>query len=283
MRIFATVKEVQDFLTIKKAQGKTIGFVPTMGALHRGHLDLVKKSVRENDVTVCSIFVNPTQFNDAKDLEKYPRTLEKDCTLLETVKTDVVFAPGVDDVYPPGLEYVIPDLNGLDTLWEGAFRPGHFKGVVQVVNRLLDIVKPDHLYMGQKDFQQFTIIQHVLKTGKSKVKLVVCPTKREKNGLAMSSRNQRLSEGMRQKAGLIYRTLQAAKKKWGTDTPASIQNYTMKRLSTDFFNPEYVAIMDGNTLQPINEYKEGQYAVVCCAVWAEGVRLIDNMVLEKEH
>lgn len=281
MVVFTKVHDVQDFLKPFKHQGKKIGFVPTMGALHQGHLDLVKKSVRENDVTVCSIFVNPTQFNDPKDLEKYPRTLEKDCVMLETVHTDIVFAPGVDDVYPPGQVDDIPDLNGLDTLWEGAFRPGHFKGVVQVVNRLLDIVKPDNLYMGQKDFQQFTIIRHVLKVSKSKVNLVVCPTKREKNGLAMSSRNQRLSDDMKVKAGLIYRTLKAVKKKWGTDTPESIQNYALKRLSTDFFTPEYVAIMDGHTLQPITEYRKGQYVVICCAVWAEGVRLIDNMVLEK--
>lgn len=281
MKVFVKVDALREHLDITRKSGKTIGFVPTMGALHEGHLDLVRKSIRENDVTICSVFVNPTQFNDKKDLDKYPRTLEKDTSMLRSVGTDVVFAPEVDDVYPKGVVIEVPDLNGLDTLMEGEFRPGHFKGVVQVVRRLLDITEPDRLYMGQKDFQQFTIIAHMLRQINSPVTLVVCRTKREKNGLAMSSRNQRLSTDIKQKAGLIFRVLTAVKKRYGKESPSSLMEYAQKRLSTPDFNPEYFMIVDGNTLQPIQNYQKGQYAVACVAVWAEGVRLIDNMILEK--
>lgn len=279
MIVLTTVHELTGWINRHVKGQKTLGFVPTMGALHQGHLDLVKKSCRENDLTVCSIFVNPTQFNDKNDLAKYPRTLENDCRLLEETGNDVVFAPTTEEIYPPGLDIPIPDLNGLDTVMEGAFRPGHFRGVVQVVQRLMSVVQPDKLYMGQKDFQQFTIIAHVLKITHSPATLVVCKTKREKNGLAMSSRNARLSDEMKQKAGLIYRTLAAVKKQWGKKSPEELSTYAQKRLQTDFFTPEYFNIADGHTLQPVHSYHPDQYVVACVAVWAEGVRLIDNMIL----
>ncbi|MFZ1704929.1 MAG: pantoate--beta-alanine ligase [Saprospiraceae bacterium] len=281
MLVFTKVVEIKSYVEACRQTSKSIGFVPTMGALHAGHLDLMKKSRKENQKTICSIFVNPTQFNDKKDLDKYPKTLAADCLLLEKVGVDVVFAPGVEDIYPKNTNIPIPDLGGLDEVMEGFFRPGHFKGMAQVVFRFLDILKPDSLYMGQKDFQQFTIVQYVLHHLKSSVKLVVCKTKREKNGLAMSSRNQRLSLEMKEKAGLIYRTMLSVKKKYGKDSIESLLTYAQKRLTTDFFTMEYIMIVDGHSLKPITAYHKGQYAVICVALWAEGVRLIDNMILEK--
>lgn len=282
MVVLSTVAELNSWVDRHVKAQDSLGFVPTMGALHAGHLDLVKKSCRENNLTICSIFVNPTQFNDKNDLAKYPRTLENDCRLLKKTGLDVVFAPSTEEIYPSGLDIPVPNLNGLDNVMEGSFRPGHFKGVVQVVQRLLSIVRPDRLYMGQKDFQQFTIIAHVLKLSKSPVQLVVCKTKREKNGLAMSSRNARLSTETKDKAGLIYRTLLAVKKQWGKKPPSGLSEYAIKRLQTDFLKPEYFCIADGHTLQPVQNYDENQYVVACVAVWAEGVRLIDNMILRPD-
>lgn len=282
MLVLSTVDELTSWLERHVKMHKTIGFVPTMGALHEGHLQLVKKSCRENNLTICSIFVNPTQFNDKNDLAKYPRTLENDCRLLKNTDLDVVFAPSTEEIYPRGFDIPIPDLNGLDSVMEGAFRPGHFKGVVQVVQRLLSMVRPDKLYMGQKDFQQFTIIAHVLKVTNSPVQLVVCKTKREKNGLAMSSRNARLSTDMKHKAGLIYRTLVAVKEQWGKKPPPVLSEYAIKRLQSEFLKPEYFTIADGHTLQPVHTFDKNQYVVACVAVWAEGVRLIDNMILSPD-
>jgi pantoate--beta-alanine ligase len=282
MIIVSKVSELQKHLAGRDLKSTSVGFVPTMGALHEGHLALARRSLKENTFTVCSIFVNPTQFNDKKDLEKYPRTLEKDCALLEEIGVDFVFAPSTDEIYPENLKMEIPDLNGLDQVLEGAHRPGHFQGVVQVVLRLLDIVRPDRLYMGQKDFQQFTIIRHVLRVTKSPVALIVCKTKREKNGLAMSSRNQRLSEDMKNKAGLIYKTLTAVKRNLGKKSVEELIQYAIRRLSTEYFTVEYIAITDGNTLQPVSEYKPGQYVVISLALWAEGVRLIDNVILSEQ-
>ncbi|MBK6564896.1 MAG: pantoate--beta-alanine ligase [Saprospiraceae bacterium] len=280
MLILTTVDEINRFISSCRNLSKTIGFVPTMGALHQGHLELVKKSIKENNITVCSVFVNPTQFNDKSDLEKYPRTLDKDCTLLRTIKTDVVFAPTVAEIYPSNIEVVVPELGGLDLVMEGEFRPGHFEGMAQVVKRLLDIVKPDRLYMGQKDFQQFTIVQYMLKKLQSEVKLVILKTIRENNGLAMSSRNQRLSEEMKNKAGLIYRTLTTVKKQTGKKTPEMIAEYAKKRLSKAGFEVEYFAIVDGNSLKIVHDFNKHSYVVACVALWAEGVRLIDNMILK---
>jgi pantoate--beta-alanine ligase len=281
MVVFTTVDDIQRFIESCRLTSQTVGFVPTMGALHQGHLELVKKSIKDNHITVCSVFVNPTQFNDKSDLEKYPRNLEKDCQLLETVKTDVVFAPAVDEIYPVNMKVPVPDLGGLDLVMEGTFRPGHFNGMAQVVNRLLDIVKPDKLYMGQKDFQQFTIVKYMLKKLESKVELVVMKTIREKNGLAMSSRNQRLSDEMKNKAGIIYRTLMAVKKHTGQKNPAQLSEYSKKRLTKAGFEVEYFTIADGDSLQTVKDFDKHSYVVACVALWAEGVRLIDNMILKK--
>jgi pantoate--beta-alanine ligase len=282
VKIINKVEDLMAEIKSLKMGGKTIGFVPTMGALHKGHLSLVQRAGRENDTVIVSIFVNPTQFNDKKDLEKYPRTLEKDVTLLTGSRAIIVFAPDVHEIYPPGkTDNTVIDLGGLDTFMEGAFRPGHFKGVAQVVKRLLDIVTPDKLYMGQKDFQQFTIIAHMIRTLKIKTELVVCRILREPNGLAMSSRNERLSKETREKAGLIYKTLQAVKKFRHSKSVAELENYAMKRLNVTPFEPEYLTICDGTTLQPLKDIGNTSYAVACVAVWADGVRLIDNIILKQ--
>lgn len=264
-----------------KLQSLKVGFIPTMGALHEGHLKLIKTSKRENDVTVVSIFVNPTQFNDKKDLEKYPRTLAQDQQQLTGVGTDILFAPEVEDIYPSGTE-VGADiyLGGLDSVMEGTHRPGHFNGVAQVVKRLLDIVQPVQLYMGQKDFQQFTIINYMLKSLQIPVKLRVCPIVREKNGLAMSSRNVRLSAEAREQAKVIFNTLKAVKQKSKTMAPEQLAAYAMKRLNKPPFTPEYFDIVDGDTLNPVDNMDQHSYVVACTAVWVEGVRLIDNMILK---
>jgi pantoate--beta-alanine ligase len=276
------VPNLIDLVQRNRKNGVSIGFVPTMGALHKGHLSLVRKAKKENDLVIVSIFVNPTQFNDKKDLEKYPRTLESDISLLLTARADVVFTPASSEIYPEGDQKGNDiDLGGLDSYMEGAFRPGHFKGVAQVVKRLLDIVTPDRLYMGQKDFQQFTIIAHMIRTLKIQTDLVVCRILREANGLAMSSRNERLTKETREKAGIIYKTLQSVKKYQNTKSVKELEDYGMKRLNIAPFIPEYFTICDGNTLKPIQNINDTSYAVACVAVWGDGIRLIDNIILKK--
>ena len=278
MLIFRTVQDIQSWLTFYSAKGSSIGFVPTMGALHAGHISLIDRAKRENHLTVCSIFVNPTQFNDAKDLEKYPRTLESDSLLLSNAGCDVLFYPSVAEIYPPGLAQVKVDLKGLDLVMEGAHRPGHFEGVVQVVHRLLDIVRPDRLYMGEKDFQQFTIIGHMIKELNLPVQLVVCPISREPHGLAMSSRNERLSTEGRKQAAFIYSTLSKAIDLKNTMKPEQICLQLFDELNQDPFKPEYVDIVGADDLLPIKTWTDSP-VVICTAVWLEGIRLIDNIIL----
>ena len=281
MFLYHTLSELQQYLNTHRQLGESIGFAPTMGALHSGHLDLIRHSKAHNACTVCSIFVNPTQFNDPKDLEKYPRTPEKDLTMLESVGTEVVFMPPVEEIYPPGLETTLQlELGQLDKVMEGAFRPGHFQGMAQVVKRLLDIVQPDRLYMGQKDFQQFSIVGHMIRQLNLPVELVMVPTVREADGLAMSSRNVRLSEAQRAVAPVIYQTLSWAKTQLGIQPIAEIEAEAMQRLSLPEFRPEYFQIVDGQTLLPVVEPAEHEWIVACVASWVGEVRLIDNMGLK---
>lgn len=280
MFLYHTLSELQQYLNSRRRLGETIGFAPTMGALHSGHLDLIRHSKAHNACTVCSIFVNPTQFNDPKDLEKYPRTPEKDLAMLESVGTEVVFMPPVEEIYPPGLETTLQlELGQLDKVMEGAFRPGHFQGMAQVVKRLLDIVQPDRLYMGQKDFQQFSIVGHMIRQLNLPVELVMVPTVREADGLAMSSRNVRLSEAQRAAAPVIYQTLSWAKTQLGIQPIAEIEAEAMQRLSLPEFRPEYFQIVDGRTLLPVVEPAEHEWIVACVASWVGEVRLIDNLEL----
>lgn len=284
MKIINTVAELRCQLDLLKNNGKTIGFVPTLGALHSGHMSLINKCNRQSDITVCSIFVNPTQFNVKSDLDKYPRTFDADSKMLEENDTDIIFYPSLGEVYPTGLITKVDlDFNGLDKVLEGAFRPGHFEGVVEVVKRLLDIVQPDKLFMGQKDFQQFTIIAHMLRTLKINTELVVCPIIRETSGLAMSSRNERLSVNGRLEAAVISKTLTSVKRRKYTRTVNQLKQYAVKKLNSGPFNLEYFSIIDGNTLEDIDVIDRRGYSVACVAVWFEGVRLIDNTILVSPH
>jgi len=278
-QVIKTVAALQEIIAAFKAEGKTVGFTPTLGALHQGHMSLIGLSKKQCDITVCSIFVNPTQFNVKSDLDKYPRTYKKDLALLNKNGCDILFYPDQKAVYPKGLKNKLKvNLGGLDQELEGAFRPGHFEGVVQVVHRLLDIVKPDKLFMGQKDFQQFTIIQRMISDLKMSTKLVVCPIIREKDGLAMSSRNVRLTKTHRQNATIIHKTLKSVKRKLKTHSTVELENFAMTKLAIDGFKPEYFYLIDGNTLKRVKNHKRHKYLVAVTAVWAGEVRLIDNMI-----
>lgn len=281
MFLFKKIKELQLFLAAERQKRNSIGFVPTMGALHEGHLALVKQAMQGNDCVVCSIFVNPTQFNDSRDLEKYPRTPERDIEMLAGVGCQVLFMPTVEEIYPPN-QQVKADFNfgQLDKVMEGAFRPGHFAGVAQVVNRLLEIVQPDILYMGQKDFQQVKVVEEVLRQSRSNVGLVMCPTIREADGLAMSSRNVRLTPEQRQQATIIYETLTKVREMASQYySVKDIRTFAMEKLNIPEFRPEYFEIVDSNTLLPLERLNGAKTAVACAAVWAGDVRLIDNIIL----
>jgi len=281
--IFEKVSLLQERTAAYRAQGKNVGFVPTMGALHEGHLSLVRQSMRENDHTIVSIFVNPTQFNDKNDLLHYPRTIAQDLALLDTVGSTDVFIPDVQEIYPDGTgTNGDPDLGGLDITMEGASRPGHFKGMAQVVRRLLDIVTPDRLYMGQKDFQQYTIVHYMIQKHGLPVQLVRCPIVREPGGLAMSSRNVRLSAAVRTRAALIFEVLNEVKDRSGDMDVKSLENFALRRLSVAPFEPEYFSIVDGRTLEPVENMDQTAFVVACTAVRAEGVRLIDNIIIREE-
>lgn len=282
MKTYKSVAGLQRNLNKERTKGKTIGFVPTMGALHQGHMSLIELSVKENDITVCSVFVNPTQFNEKEDLDKYPRTLEKDGAMLKEHSCNYLFAPQPKEVYPDGDDKSIQlDISELTQYMEGPNRPGHFEGVVQVVHRLLDIVEPDQLYMGQKDFQQFSIIAYMLKTLKMKTKLRVCPIIREDDGLAMSSRNVRLKPDIRKRSSILYETLTYVKENIDKKSPKALEKKALELLSIKDFKPEYFKIVDGYTLKPIKETKAHKYVVACTAVWAGDIRLIDNMIINR--
>lgn len=282
MWAFKQPSGLKQHLSTLRARGLSIGFVPTMGALHDGHLSLLRQSLSGQGATVCSIFVNPTQFNDPADLEKYPRTEAEDLFLLERAGCDVVFLPSVADVYPSGLQ-AGPEFSfgHLEQTMEGAFRPGHFKGVAQVVHRLLVLVEPDALYMGQKDFQQVAIVREMIRQAGLPVQLVMCPTQREPNGLARSSRNVRLSPDERSRAAAIYRELQYIKTQAGKGpSPTELEEEVFQRLAAEpGFRPEYVKLVDGNTLKQIQQFSDSRYVVACIATWVGAVRLIDNVVI----
>lgn len=277
MEIVHSIKDLQAGLAALRAQGKTVGLVPTMGALHAGHASLVKRSVAENDATVVSIFVNPTQFNDKNDLAKYPRTLEADCCLLEQCGATFAFAPSVEEIYPE------PDTRHfsyapLDTVMEGAFRPGHFNGVCQIVSKLFDMVKPDRAYFGEKDFQQLAIIREMVRQMKFPLEIVGCPIVREADGLALSSRNQRLSADERQTALKISQTLFASVEFAASHTVAETQKFVEDSIAAvPGLRLEYFELVDGNTLQKIADWADTDYAVGCITVFCGEVRLIDNI------
>jgi pantoate--beta-alanine ligase len=284
MIVIKNFKDVLSQIKIYKNHGFKIGFVPTMGALHEGHLSLVNTSSEQNHITVVSIFVNPTQFNNAEDLQKYPRTLLTDMEQLQTTKCSLLFAPESKDIYPEGeVRKKIIDLGELDEVQEGIHRPGHFTGVVQVVDVLLNIIQPDNLYLGAKDYQQCMVIRKLLIELHKQVRLVICPTMRTETGLAMSSRNARLSqEGIAIAAG-IYKVLNDAKlgfKNCDTlEEVSAIENMSIQMLNT-FSKVEYFHFSNAYTLMPLKSLEED--VVITVVTWIEGVRLLDNITIIRE-
>ncbi|MBO4656105.1 MAG: pantoate--beta-alanine ligase [Bacteroidales bacterium] len=275
MLVVTTVEELKDVVFRIKSNGKSVGLVPTMGALHDGHLSLLKRAKAENEVVVCSIFVNPVQFNNPVDLEKYPRDVEGDLKLINPY-VDVVFTPTAEEVFPEPPKEVY-DFGKLDKVMEGAFRPGHFNGVGIIVKRLLDWTTPDKAYFGEKDFQQLVIIKHLVKQYQLKTQIVPCPIVREASGLAMSSRNQRLSVENRMKAANIYRILTESLDL--KDAPVQeIKDFVINEINKiDGFKLDYFEIVDDMSLQPV-EFKDLSNGIIgCIAVYVGDVRLIDNI------
>ncbi len=279
MLIFNTISEIQQYLKTQQRAGKTIGFVPTMGALHAGHISLIERAKTENDLAVCSIFVNPTQFNNPDDLKKYPRTLERDCEMLLPAGCDVVFAPSAEEMYP-SLPQLKMDFGTLETVMEGKFRPGHFNGVGIVVSKLFNIVKPEKAYFGLKDLQQVAVIRRMVQDLSFDLEIIPCPTLRETDGLAMSSRNTRLSPEARALAPQIYKVLNLAKEQLQAGASVSEMQVAVNEHFANFpaFAPEYFEAADFDTLLPIEAKIADGKTALCVAAFLGGVRLIDNIV-----
>jgi len=277
LKTFTTKKSLQQYLLQTRAANKTIGFVPTLGALHQGHLSLIEQAQQHNDEIVCSIFVNPTQFNDPKDLEKYPRTIEADINLLEQVHCDILFNPGVNEIYDDNEQWYL-DIGSLEHLLEGKFRPGHYQGVTQVVYKLFDIVKPDIAFFGQKDYQQFLIISKMVELLNMPVKLIMCPIKRETDDLAMSSRNIHLTTDDRKHALILSKTLNWVKDNFDiSDIPQLKKEAELMIGHEPGVELAYFEIADGDTLHPAGQNTKNIVALVAAKVGK--TRLIDNVLL----
>ncbi|MGB0981539.1 MAG: pantoate--beta-alanine ligase [Winogradskyella sp.] len=282
MILFYKKTKLIEHIRVLKSNTKTIGFVPTMGALHNGHLSLVSKALSENEMVVVSIFVNPTQFNNKEDLIKYPKTLKADIALLETIsKTKiVVYAPTIEDIYTDKVESSIFTFDGLEHEMEGAFRDGHFNGVGTIVKRLFEIVHPNYAYFGEKDFQQLQIIKKLVELHNIPVKIVGCPIYRASDGLAMSSRNERLTAQHRKAAPFIYKTLQIAKVKFGTKSAKVVTEWVKKQFKKQpLLELEYFTIADIDTLKPVKRKSSTKTYRAFMAVYAGDIRLIDNIAL----
>lgn len=280
MILFKTINELKKYIIEKRTSGLSIGFVPTMGALHTGHLSLIRASGKNTGVTVCSIFVNPTQFNDPTDYQQYPVTIEQDIRLLEQEGCHVLFLPEVKEIYPDDFQKKQYELGTLETFLEGKYRPGHFQGVCQVVDRLLSIVEPDQLFLGRKDYQQCMVIAELIRQTGKQVSLQIVPTMRETSGLAMSSRNLRLSEADKEKATAIYYTLQWIKT---TIRHGSVEKIASKAekmlLDAGFEKVDYISIADAQNLTPVNHWNGQTPLIALAAAFLSGVRLIDNISL----
>lgn len=279
MMIFRSIVDLQNELFNYRKEGKKIGLVPTMGALHQGHASLVRRSVDDNDITVVSVFVNPTQFNDKNDLKNYPRTLEADCALLEECKADIVFAPSVEEMYPVEDKRVF-EFPPVTTVMEGAHRLGHFNGVCQVVSRLFYIVRPTNAYFGEKDWQQIAVIKAMVKYLQLPVNIVECPIIRDQSGLALSSRNQLLSEEERKIATNIFKYLDKSRAKAKKESVKQVHDFVVDNINAiEGLQVEYFEIVDGNTLLSISSWDESDYVVGCITVYCGSipVRLIDHI------
>ena len=277
MLVIETIDKLKEYLAAARAEGKSVGLVPTMGALHEGHASLVRCSVRNNDVTVVSVFVNPTQFNDKSDLERYPRTLEADCALLASLDADCVFAPSVGEIYPEPDTRVF-DFEPLDRVMEGLYRPGHFNGVAQIVSKLFMFVEPDRAYFGEKDFQQLAIIREMVRQLGLKLEIVGCPIVRETDGLALSSRNALLTSEQRVTAQNISKALFASTEYAKKHTLEETKQMVINAIGSTYgLELEYYEIVDGVTLQRIYNWDDAEYVVGCITVYCGKVRLIDNI------
>lgn len=279
MQVFHKIVELQNKLFEDRKNGKSVGLVPTMGALHEGHASLVKKSVKDNDVTVVSVFVNPTQFNDPKDLSSYPRDIEADCKLLEEVGADYVFTPSVEEMYPtPDTRHF--EFPPISTVMEGAHRPGHFNGVCQVVSRLFYITRPDKAYFGEKDWQQIAVVKAMVRSLNLNVKIVECPIIRDTDGLARSSRNALLSADEREIAPNIFKALKESIEYSKKHNINETHDYVVEKInSVNSLEVEYFEIVDGNTLQKVSDWNDSDYIVGCITVYCgkRPVRLIDHI------
>ena len=280
MFIFHSGFQLQQFLIQKWLIPINTGFVPTMGALHEGHLTLIKQAKEKSDITICSIFVNPTQFNDPRDFDKYPKTIEQDIEMLVKTGCDILFLPSVQEIYPSGtVNNPYYELGYLETVLEGKYRPGHFQGVCQVVDRLLEIVKPDFLFLGQKDFQQCKVVQKLIEIKKINTKLIIGATLREKDGLAMSSRNMRLNSVERNQAVSIYESLIKIKQHLHPGSVESMKEMAIQYLTLRGFQVDYVEIANAETLENINEWNGTEKVVALIAAYLNEIRLIDNMLI----
>ncbi|HEY9008540.1 MAG TPA: pantoate--beta-alanine ligase [Ohtaekwangia sp.] len=280
MEIFKQIAPLKAFINAQKQRGQSIGLVPTMGALHAGHLSLIEASKRQNSITVCSIFVNPTQFNNPADLLKYPRTFDKDTLLLEKVECDAVFYPDSSEMYPE-TSLIKFDFSHLDKVMEGKFRPGHFSGVALVVSKLFNIVEPDHAYFGQKDWQQFTVIRQLVEELKFNLTLHSQPTSREADGLAMSSRNLRLNEDQRKNATVFYQALLAAKNALHAGKSITEARVLVKEIveQKTEIKLEYFEVAESKNLNLLENVKDSDQPIMCIAGFVGEIRLIDNMFL----
>lgn len=278
MEVLAKISEIKKVLSGHRCStGESIGFVPTMGALHQGHTSLVDKAVKENDVVVVSIFVNPTQFNDKSDLKNYPRTPDSDIKLLGESGVHYIYMPLEQEIYPEPDNRIF-DFGLLDKVMEGEHRPGHFNGVAQIVSKLFDIVEPHRAYFGQKDFQQLAIIRQLVNLLNFKIDIIPCPIVREKDGLAMSSRNLLLEPSIRQSAPLIFKTLNDARSKVNNFSVKELINWVVTNIDKDHnLTVEYFSLVDSITLQPVLNWNDSESIIGCIAVRAGKVRLIDNV------
>jgi len=278
LKVISTNSELQEVLSQLRKDKNQLGFVPTMGALHEGHINLVKKSIDENDTTIVSVFVNPKQFNNAEDFEKYPSTIKSDIELLEKAGCDILFAPESKEIYTNAYAPVSINLGQINDVFEGPLRPGHFDGVVQVVNILFELVQPDHAYFGLKDYQQCMVIKALRDQRFPGVKISLCPTVRSDSGLALSSRNKRLSAKGLETAAYIYKALKTVQELKKHIEPEDAIKYGIHILRTHQVEVEYFALANADTLQPSKKWLRSGKNVVLTAVWVEGVRLIDNLV-----
>jgi len=281
MLIFRSKDKIEEYLAGKRAEKITIGFVPTMGALHAGHLSLIGYSKENSDITVCSIFVNPTQFNNPTDLEKYPRSTDEDIEKLKSADCDVLFLPEVKDIYPEGQKTETFDFGSIETVMEGEHRPGHFNGVGTVVSKFFDILKPTRAYFGEKDYQQFAIIKKLVELKNYSIEIIPCPILRETDGLAMSSRNVRLTPEERKAAPIIHQALTFAQKNYGSFTPLDLKRMVIELVEkSPFLQVEYVEISDANSLKSVEQFADNKCYRIFIALFAGNVRLIDNQVIK---